>query len=338
MDASTNGGTTWQSLMADPTPGSGGDCEIAMSANGTWAFLHSTVAIATTQDGGETWTVNPLTAIPASSGLADRSYIESAGDRLLLTYQPNNEPGRIGFTHSDDHGQTWSAPRELGPLDAENANAATQDILVAPAGDRIRVPISLDVEATGLAGTATRTGFAVSEDRGESWTFEPVDTPRAAHASPTTAIDGQGTLYWVYELEDGALGSYQDLQIVVSTDGGDTWSDPHTIGENPAWPRRWADGRSAGGMDLIWQRETGDAVEILVSRVDADGFRTANATLEERSDFVEYTEIKQEADRRVHAVAADLDPDPGVVRHYRQALPTRGQPARPRARADARRR
>lgn len=321
MYASEDRGVTWRTLTANPDPAVSGDCEVAVSSSGVWAFLHSTVAgatIATTADKGATWRVNLASGIPIG-GMADRPFLEYLGERLLISMQPGPlQPGGIGFAYSDDHGATWSTPVIVARGEEDRTHVNNGGFVLGPDGTTIRIPVSQSIEAASdLTNRPGKALFAISRDRGETWTTQTVSAPGGTGYFPAAAQDQTGTLYWVYprtiELAD-------HLFVTLSTDDGVTWSEPRQLEGSTIWSRPWAHGRADGSMDILWQREAEQVPgELVVTRVQANGTLLDETVLGPLQEFLEYAEITHDATGRGFIAASVPGETAGRVEAYVEA-------------------
>jgi hypothetical protein len=264
--ASTDGGATFVELRVDePMPG-GGDCEVALSASGVWAFSEKTdlgVTVVTTADGGTEWTVNHL-AGPPVNGLADRQWLAYAGEVLWLSHQPGSQQvGTVEAMRSSDHGATWSLPSRVLLPDPAYPKVHAGPFLFGPDGS-VRIP----VERSAPDG-ATALSLAVSSDDGSTWTEQtlPVgDADSETNPFPsgvTQAADGAIT--WAY-----AAGS--SLVVIGSTDGGATWSPRLVLDDGLDWGRPAAAARPDGSVDVVWLSDGArfgvDGPHLALARVD----------------------------------------------------------------------
>ena len=184
---STDGGATWS-----PPLGPGG---IALVADprvpGTvYSFLDS---VGKTTDGGQTWSwLNDGAGIfPGERGIAYGALAVDPHDSSIL-YLGSIEKG---IFKSTDGGTHWRA------LDMGLEPSAVTSIAVDPSHP-----------ATVWAGTA-EDGLFKSTDAGEHWAA--VDTRRPNRQTFAVAVDKTGAVY---------VGIY-DCCLLVSTDGGASWSD-----------------------------------------------------------------------------------------------------------------
>ncbi len=200
-------------------------------------------------DGGQTWAPIQIIAEEAGDSLNDPCAVVLVSGRILLRYThfPQGvharktahtviaEPGysgpknvRILLMHSDDEGQTWSAPR-----DVTRAMRRQEAISIGSPGvglqltrgehrGRILLP-NYEVYHIGDNKRATDNSVCFSDDGGETWgltkTIED-DGPQASGNEAQLAELPDGGLLMtsrVFPEINGRLVSF-------SSDGGETWS------------------------------------------------------------------------------------------------------------------
>ena len=245
----------WVSFGPDGTAyASGLNTDFAANASG--------IAAATSYDGGRTWRhatqlivdisnefvddKNSVTADPLRVGTAyqvwDRLDFGPNGDGSKLT-----GPALMSTTHDD--GRTWGAPTVI--VDTAANQQTIGNIIVA---DR-RTGVLYDffdlityTDPTGNTVLSAVESMARSVDGGRTWSkptpvatdSSGVDTDPNTGAAlrtgalPSVAIDPEhGTLYLAYEGTDFTGGTYDQIQLVHSTDGGRTWSAPVRVNGAP---------------------------------------------------------------------------------------------------------
>lgn len=313
MFASVDGGRSFRRLPADPAFGIGGDCEVAIDGEGTWYFLDSLGYAATihaTEDEGQTWRHNYVSAIP-TNGFADRPWLEAFGTTLILTYMPltgiGGEPGGIGIVRSTDGGRTWSFPQTIS-FDASTLVVEGHPF-AAPDGT-LRIAILHFGRAIQTEPVQCRASFAVSRDDGVSWREEPVAEYECVDTWgiwANAASDGEGTLYWAYA---AANGTATDVLVITSDDGGVNWSEPvpllSTLGQVT---NAWIDGRSDGRVDLaIVAAQDNQPSRLLVLRLAAHAPHIVEhvADLGE-NEFIEFMGLDHDANNRAHVAFTNAD-------------------------------
>lgn len=311
MLASEDGGATFRELVASPSPPAGGDCEVALSPDGAWSFIHSLgfgATVATTTDGGGSWIVNPVTALP-TSGFADRPWMTFDGETLLMAYMPLlGEPGGIGFTRSTDYGRTWSLSRTIAPMDPEFPYIRHGHFLHGPDG-AVRAFVMRMPTSESAGDGPVRFSLLETRDQGATWAETDVavlDIAMSGSAeSPVTgsAQDGDGNLYLPYYI---ANGDGYDWLVLASRDGGASWDEPVTLLSGLGYNRAWiGDGRHDASVDITVQVE-GERVGAsgpyaAVARIRLDPFAVDLAPLLP-GDAPEYVGIDHDAAGRAYVV------------------------------------
>lgn len=250
MYASEDGGGTWRELKATPSPGVSGDCEVALGQDGTWYFLHSTVAgatVAATTDRGRTWIVNPVSAVPIN-GLADRPWLEVAGDTLVLTYSGAGIAART----STDRGRTWSVPQTIVPNERDQFDLPGHLVVASDHQTLYQPFMQFPLEALNSHGRPVQgqVGYAVSENRGQTWRIQYVGNagPMLRYHPGMAAAAGE-SLFFVYHAVNG---SGADVVVRHSEDAGKTWSEPEPVAAGLTRSGAlWIDGRMGGSADVL---------------------------------------------------------------------------------------
>jgi hypothetical protein len=158
--------------------------------------IRQDILLATTTDGGQTWTTSTIRSPQANDGeTANHIVVEPDGtlvDAFVLTKGSGSQPAQadqnfLAVIRSTDHGLTWSDP------------------IIGPAEESIGI-------------TDPNTGAPV----------------RSGDVLPDVTADPQsGALYAVWG--DGRFSDFthDDIALAVSTDGGQTWSDPIKVNQTP---------------------------------------------------------------------------------------------------------
>ena len=231
-------------------------------------------SLAWSDDGGATWSVNPLGGIPTQ----DRPWLAADGPcTVYVTYHQlplftptvsaydvcsnGNVPVSTGvtldpvnstaLTTSDFPGLSNSFNKQA--VDTSPTSKYRHHLYVPMSLCQVQSPIVPDLltNATASSGCPSGTQYlvAVSSDNGQTFSYHPVvlDPSGATLVwAATVATDAAGTVYFAWS---DAKNAYLD----VSRDGGATWSKPLKL--NPAgtaavYPTVAA-GR-AGRVDVAW--------------------------------------------------------------------------------------
>lgn len=274
---SDDGGTTWTEMDPRPNPVPSGDCDVAVGDDGQLYMMYDTVASATvaaTRDGGRSWTVNPVAALPV--GGVDRPWIAAGpGDDLYLLYQnvAVAEPALDMFARSTDGGATWTEHSVISVTDPpDRTHDIVGDMVVSDDGATIRAPMLRWNAFAGDSGQRAPkwVGLATSTDRGASWSVEnvagPVDVPLQI---PALTLAGDGSLYMALTTWNETLA---DINFLHSADEGATWTGPVRVADGygfPAVKAAWVDGRPDGSATMAWMHVNETGWQVSAARIDA---------------------------------------------------------------------
>lgn len=235
---SFDGGATWAHgyIPHIPLYTFSGDPTIAFSPDGATVYYAGLASnrlptnnganalfVATSADGGLTWSVRYPFTHPSRSEILDKPWIAvdpGSGD-LLLTYSHFYGPLQgMRFAKSSDGGATWSERKYLGPLGQFSlpVAGANGEIFVAWRGSGVvRFAASFDGGATFTASSPLALG---------------VSAPVAFRHSPYPVMDvarGGPHAGRIYLAAPSALAEDYDLRMISSDDGGATWSAAEPI-------------------------------------------------------------------------------------------------------------
>lgn len=248
---STDGGRTWGPFITvaehDSIGGYGdpaivtdrrtGDVLVISShGNGLWDNSPNHTSISRSRDGGLTWedpvdissqifTSDPdgpqpikLTAAFATSGRALQLH-DGRIIFVLVTRRQGIEPFPCYAIYSDDGGHTWHASRTTATDDGDESKIAE-----LPDG-------TLMMSIRSRFGKTRK--FAVSKDRGETWTELPdYNNLTDIHCNGDfIAVNYKGRNYLLQSLPAGP--DRRNITVYASADGGRTWPYSHRITEGP---------------------------------------------------------------------------------------------------------
>ncbi len=253
FSVSKDGGTTWGKNVAIANDGGDfvGDPAAAIDGGGTiYAVCQQyaddgQIRLMTSTDGGDTW--SPIRSIQPSP---DKPW--AAGGTAKGTVFVSWLGGQSGIKRSLDGGQTFGPTERLGNIIHGTAIAPSTSGLV-------HVPYNLDSDRNQLR-------YVRSTDDGESWD-EARDLipdmgdfcfncrPRQ-HPIVGAATDPSGkvvAITWTSRMPDGE--DDDDVWLLYSKDGGDTWTEPIRVNDNQSPSRQfqsWVAVDGCGRVHVVW--------------------------------------------------------------------------------------
>ena len=235
---------------------------LAIDANGFTAAILTSRSL----DGGATWStpvvvsdVNDLRVFDDKESLTadptDPDLVYVVWDKIRKPGESLGIPSQIHsfafrgypmFARSTDAGLTWEAPRRI----SGNANLFTigNQIVVLPDGTLVDFTAYFTGSGVQPSNHAWKAVF-ISTDKGDTWPKKPILISKdfeVAHRIPDGSFrvraggddigvdPNSGDLYAVWT--DGRFGdgSYNDIVLSKSTDGGQSWTEPVKVSRNPA--------------------------------------------------------------------------------------------------------
>lgn len=307
----------------------GGDCHLGVDEGGTTYLVDlwvGGVSVASTSDGGQTWSGMPVSL---RSGTSDRPWVLGG------------EAGEVFVTGTDVHGtlaeitaQTFlglrDAPASGGIWVARSTDGGKtfgQQVLVASNADRFASGGNL-ARGNGnlylyyvMAGSddLARHMVAVSRDHGATWTHK-VAAEQAYDRTlcgtyplavfPVIAADDTGGVYLSVAYANPETSRW-DLMFISSPDGGETWNAPRILADRPGtrlFP--WISAASDGRVGVAWYESN---QTVFPDKTPSVGDRATCGSTgdDEPSDwFIRYAEI--------HAA---WSPDPNIRETLVQPAP-----------------
>ncbi|MBP9144392.1 MAG: exo-alpha-sialidase [Thermoanaerobaculia bacterium] len=269
---SADGGDTWSSallggfdVMSDPA--------IAAAGAGVWYYSYIArggiagsdldIFVQRSVDDGVTW-LAPV-AVTADANFDDKSYVAAQGNEVLVAYADfGTSPAKIHAARSIDGGVSFDHDTVL-------ANASV--------GGNGACPV---IAPDGTFYVFWRDSFqqflwmSRSDDAGETWTpdaaivaMQPLPSSVPAPAGgyrllnlPAAAAAPNGDLVVVWN--DQLLGD-ADILAIRSTDGGDTWSLPARVNDDPPGALQffpWVAIDGQGDVHVVWYDRRNDDVDL----------------------------------------------------------------------------
>jgi hypothetical protein len=252
---SSDEGATWTYLGKADYPFGGGDSDLDETGTGRilltgqWRpaaapavpgvgspYVTGGESVATSDDGGATWTVNPVAAyLPG----ADRNWLAVApGGTIFLAY--NDLATGLMVGRSVDGGTTWLPPV---PVQGSGSVGGVAGGPVGIAGDGVVDSTNTLYIPYGAGPGGGSTQYVVSSGDGVTFTLHQVhqSTGVLGGIFSTIVADAKDNLYLVWaETESGApagqgcanqatCGNPTGIYLSVSTDHAATWSTPERV-------------------------------------------------------------------------------------------------------------
>ena len=258
-------------IEIEPDPAGNVDCEFQINSA---EVLHRR-----SDDGGTTWS-DPVRVVHSADTtdfsidrpwvVVDRSGGASDGALYVVTisyYCNNPAPQHIHIRRSIDQGATWSAAVQVD--DTVYSTGPFSDLpfpaVVGIGGDGTVWIVYPSIGSTACGGGASVCLLAAtSVDGAQTFTRSKVAdvTPAGARGYPlwqTLAADltrpGRAGVFW----PDGGLDpNGSDLLFTLTTDGGQTWSAPERVNDNPSGQgigvgQPWAAAGTDGTLAVLWR-------------------------------------------------------------------------------------
>jgi hypothetical protein len=320
--SSMDGGKTWKTIpVADPRNLTQGDDVVYFGNDGTAYHIHlsfdgilvshpkraeSGMIVEASIDGGVTW-ADPVPAINHENSVTpfedkpgivvDNAPQSKYKGNVYVAWTRfdvygSNDPNchsHIYFTRSTDHGKSFAMPVNISDStgDCRDSDDTVEGAVptVAPNGDVYVVwagPAGLVFKKSTDAGETFGKEKVISQMPG-GWDFS-VDGLKRANGMAVTGVDlssgpNKGTLYvnWI-----DARNGDPDVFVMASRDGGETWSAPVRVNDDPVNNKKaqfftWMSVDPVdGSINVIFydRRDTEGAMTKLVMARSIDGGKT----------------------------------------------------------------
>lgn len=260
---SNDGGFTWSGGVMTSSYGVWGDpCLITDTANNVYFFHLSwpsygsfidRIVCQKSTDGGATWNDGSFMGLDGSKA-QDKEWatVDRTNNNIYITWTQFDDYGNldpdslsiIRFSKSTDEGETWSEAIKINEVDGDCIDS---DNTVEGAVPAIGPDGEIYVSWAGPAGLV----FDRSLDEGETWLDNDIfvdefpggwnfNVPGISRCNgfPITACDisgGQyhGTIYINWSDQRNGTDD-TDVWLVKSTDGGDIWTAPIRVNDDPS--------------------------------------------------------------------------------------------------------
>jgi hypothetical protein len=260
---SSDGGLTWDTNTLSSSYGVWGDPVIDVDQDGNFYFFHLSnpasgnwidrIVCQKSTDNGNSWNDGSFAGLNGTKAQDKQwSIIDYANGNIYLTWTQfddygssnPNDKSMILFSKSTDGGDTWSAAQKINEFDG---NCIDEDDTVEGAVPALGPNGEIYVAWAGPNGLV----FNKSLDQGDTWLNQEIAIDPMpggwdygvpgiyrANGLPITKCDvsggpNHGTIYvnWT-DQRNGT--SDTDVWVSKSTDGGDNWSSPIRVNDDPA--------------------------------------------------------------------------------------------------------
>ncbi|MFP4469384.1 MAG: T9SS type A sorting domain-containing protein [Bacteroidales bacterium] len=260
---SEDGGYTWQvGILTSSLYGVWGDPVTLVDNDGNYYFFHLSnppsgnwidrIVCQKSTDGGLTWNEGTYMGLNGNKK-QDKEWaaIDRSNGNIYVTWTQfddygssnPNDRSNIMFSKSTDSGESWSPALRINEVDG---NCEDSDNTVEGAVPAVGPNGEIYVSWAGPAGLV----FDKSFDQGETWLEHDIfvsdlpggwdiDVPGIMRCNgfPVTVCDtsggpNHGTIYINWSDQRNGTDD-TDVWLVKSTDGGETWSQPKRVNDDP---------------------------------------------------------------------------------------------------------
>jgi hypothetical protein len=231
---------------SDPAVSFGPDGTVyAIGLSFDQATPRNAIASAVSTDGGRTWSAPQLITADAGNGL-DKEWITADPVRPGTAYAvwDNLAVGAGGhyrgptyFAKTTDHGRSWSTPIPIAATGPDEQSLGNQVLVDRRTGRLYNTYAFYTCTCARIPDLA----FVTSDDGGRTWSRQQVVgdmvsvgvtqpgtlTPVRSGGFPLAAISRTGQVYLTWQDSRFSGGSYDEIAVVTTTDGGVHWTAPH---------------------------------------------------------------------------------------------------------------
>jgi len=314
---SSDGGLTWSEQQMTSNYGVWGDPTFDVDTDGNFYYFHLSnppsgnwidrIVCQKSTDNGNNWSSGTFMGLNGTKAQDKQwSIVDRTNNNIYVTWTQfddygssnPNDKSNILFSKSTDRGQTWSTAKKINIIDG---NCIDEDDTVEGAVPAVGPNGEIYVAWAGPNGLV----FNKSLDQGETWlnteiAIDPMPTgwdysiPGISRANglPITKCDlsggpNHGTIYvnWS-DQRNGANDT--DVFMSKSIDGGDTWSAPTRVNDDPAGKHQfftWMDiDQTNGNLFFVFydRREyTGNQTDVYIAYSDDGGNTITNKRISE---------------------------------------------------------
>jgi len=306
---SNDGGYTWEAnVLTSQQNGVWGDPVTIVDTAGNWYYFHlanppsgtgswiDRIVCQKSTDGGVTWNDGSYMGLNGNKA-QDKEWavVDWTNNNMYVTWTQfddygsslPNDKSSILFSKSTDEGETWSEALKINEVDGD---CIDDDETVEGAVPAVGPNGEIYVSWAGPEGIV----FDRSLDQGETWLDEDIfvtdfpggwayDIPgiQRCNGLPITVCDlsggeNHGNIYINWTDQRNGI-SDTDVWMVCSEDGGDTWTEPVRVNDDPAGKHQfftWMSvDQTTGYLWFVWydRRDYDDTNTDVYMAVSMDG-------------------------------------------------------------------
>jgi hypothetical protein len=291
---SRNGGRKWKGRSMESDFGVWGDPVMHFNSNGRLFYFHlanpkignwiDRIVCQYSDDKGKSWTPGSFTGLDGKKA-QDKHWVTSDGNKLYLTWTQFDKYGskepdhysNIHFSMSEDGGDSWSPAKRINEVSGDCIDSSNTTEGAVPA---LGLNGEIYVSWVGPAGLR----FDRSTDGGKTWLEEDIEIDPEylewnysipgiyrCNGMPITLVDrsqgpNRGTIYVCWSDQRNGKDD-TDIFMAKSKDGGNSWSAPKRINDDPAGKHQF----------MCWMTihpETGDLYTVFYDRRNMEGNET----------------------------------------------------------------
>lgn len=315
---STDSGVTFatpKNLSNDPANSSGP--QITTDSSGViyvvWESdtLNMGVLFSRSTDGGATFSAPMILSTNTAGSVGPEIAVDLSGGVSVVWEDDNQGTADVSFSHSADHGATFSAAKSLS---LNVGNSVTPQVGLDSTGN-------INVVWANNSPSHFDAFFARSTDKGATFsTPKNLSSGTGDAKTPQIAVDAGGNIDVVWA-DNTPPVSNADIYFARSSDGGTTFSSPQNISNDSGLSGNpWLTVDAGGNIDVAWEDNTPGNQDIFFARSTNSG-ASFSTPLNLSSDTGLSLAPDMAADKTGNLNVAWQDSTPGASQAFFSRLP-----------------